>query len=328
MRRAVQVVFAAILFLQHVPNAVGRDGQLYNYREKKDPPSFQLVNLADGLYLAKGDWGANVGVFVGDDGILIIDAKATMKGTRRVVEAIAKISRKPITRIVFTHSDSDCVNGYGAYPAKADLIIGLKTLNDIRNGLDTYLEMDAPIRIYDPRPTFKLKPAIAFSGELRLRAGSEPIELIQHNRAHTKEDTSVCFPDKAIAFIGDLAFSGRDPIVQDRKGGMTFGLVIALIALLERKPPIKLFVPSHAEPMSRDEIEALVGYMKETYARVSELVDAGKSEEEVQQAFSIQDPPKRDGLWIWPPFAMKVYLELSNKKSLKEQPTIKDQISS
>jgi glyoxylase-like metal-dependent hydrolase (beta-lactamase superfamily II) len=173
--------------------------------------------------------------------------------------------------------------------------------------------MDAPIGIYDPRPKFQFKPSVAFSGELRLRLGSEPIELIQHNRAHTAEDTSVYFPDKGIAFIGDLAFSGRDPLVQDRKGGMTFGLVTALTTLLEREPPIRLFVPSHAEPMSRDEIQALVGSTKDTYAKVTALVDAGKSEDEVKQAFGIKDPPKKEGSWMWPPLAMKVYLELTRK---------------
>ena len=324
MKKAFQFILAAILALQLVPVAVGRDDQIFNYREKKDPPPFQLETLADGLYLAKGEWGANVGAFVGEDGVFVIDAKATVKGTQKVVDAIAKISGKPITRIVFTHSDSDCVNGYGAYPAKADLIIGLKALNELMNDLETYLEMDAPIGIYDPRPKFKLKPALAFSGELRLRAGSEPIELIQHSRAHTAEDTSVCFPDKGIAFIGDLAFSDRDPLIQDRKGGMTFGLVTALTTLLEREPPIRLFVPSHAEPMSRDEIQALVGFIKETYTKVAALVDAGKSENEVKQVFGIKEPPKKEGLWMWPPLAMKIYLELAKKSSLNELRTTKD----
>jgi glyoxylase-like metal-dependent hydrolase (beta-lactamase superfamily II) len=325
MSRAFRILLAAILTLQVVALAAGINGQIYDYREKKDPPPFKFVTLAKGLYLAKGEWGANVGVFVGEAGILVVDAKATVRGTRKVVDAIAEISSQPITRIVFTHSDSDCVNGYAAYPAKADVIIGLKTLSDITNGLETYLEMDAPIGIYDPRPTFKLKPALAFSGELRLRFGSETIELIQQSRAHTAEDTSVCFPDKAIAFIGDLAFSGRDPLVQDRKGGMTFGLIMALSTLLERQPPIQLFVPSHADPMSRDEIKALVDYMKETYAKVAALVDAGESEAEVKQAFGIEDPPKKDGLWTWPPFAMKVYLELSKKRSPKDKRTTKGQ---
>jgi hypothetical protein len=104
---------------------------------------------------------------------------------------------------------------------------------------------------------------------------------------------------------------------------MTFGLVIALTALLDRQPPIRLFVPSHAEPMSRDEIEALVGHMKETYTKVAAFVDAGKSEEDVKQAFGVKEPPKKDGLWMWPPFAMKVYLELAKKSSLNELRTTK-----
>jgi glyoxylase-like metal-dependent hydrolase (beta-lactamase superfamily II) len=324
MRKAFRVISAAILALQLVPVAIGRDGQIFNYREKKDPPPFQVVTLADGLYLAKGEWGANVGVFIGEDGVFVIDAKATEKGTKKVVDAVAKLTGEPITKIVFTHSDSDCVNGYRAYPGKADVIIGLKALNEMTAGLETYLEMDAPIEIYDPRLKLKLKPAEAFSGELRLRVGSEPIELIQHSRAHTAEDTSVFFPEKGIAFIGDLAFSGRDPLVQDRKGGTTFGLVTALTVLLEREPPIRLFVPSHAEPMSREDIQALVGFIKETYTKVTALVDAGKSENEVKQSFGIKEPPKKDGLWMWPPLAMKVYLELANKSSLNELRTTKD----
>jgi len=324
MMRALRFISVAILALVLDPVAIGQDGQIFDYREKKDSPPFEVVTLADGLYLAKGEWGANVGIFVGEDGVLVIDAKATEKGTKKVVDAIAKITVKPITRIAFTHSDSDCVNGYGAYPAKADVIIGLKALNDLMSGLETYLEMDAPIGIYDPRPKFKFKPALAFSGEIRLRAGSEPIELIQQSRAHTAEDTSVYFPDKGVAFIGDLAFSGRDPLVQDRKGGTTFGLVTALSSLLEREPPIRLFVPSHAGPMSRDEIQTLVGFIKETYAKVTALVDAGKSEDEVRQAFAIKDPPKKEGRWIWPPLAMKIYLELAKKGNIDRLRTNKD----
>jgi glyoxylase-like metal-dependent hydrolase (beta-lactamase superfamily II) len=324
MKKVLHVILAAILAQQLIPDAIGRDCQIFNYREKKDPPHFQFVALADNLYLAKGEWGANVGVFTGEDGVLVIDAKATVKGTRKVVDAISKISTKPITRIVFTHSDSDCVNGYGAYPAKADIIIGLKALGDMVTGLETYLEMDAPIGIYDPRPKFKLKPALAFSGEIRLRIGSEPIELILHRRAHTAEDTSVYFPDQGIAFIGDLAFSGRDPLVQDRKGGTTFGLVTALTTLLGREPQIRLFVPSHAEPMSRDEIQTLVEFIKETYTKVTALVDAGRSEDEVKVAFGIREPPKKEGQWIWPPLAMKIFLELTKKDRLEKLRTIKD----
>ncbi len=324
MKRVFQFIVAAILALELVPAAISRDGQVFDYLKKKDPPPFQLVTLEDGLYLAKGEWGANVGVFIGEDGVFVIDAKATEKGTQKVVDAIAKLTGEPITRIVFTHSDSDCVNGYRAYPGKADVIIGLKALNEMTTGLETYLEMDAPIEIYDPRLKLKLKPAVAFSGELRLGVGSEPIELIQHSRAHTAEDTSVYFPDKGIAFIGDLAFSGRDPLVQDRKGGTTFGLVTALTTLLEREPPIRLFVPSHAEPMSRDEIQTLVGFIKETYMKVTALVDAGKSEDEVKLAFGIKEPPKKEGRWIWPPLAMKIYLELTKKGSLDKLRTTKD----
>jgi hypothetical protein len=67
MIKAIRFVQAAILTLPFVPSAAGSDGQIYNYREKKDPPVFQLVTLAGGLYIAEGEWGANVGVYIDED---------------------------------------------------------------------------------------------------------------------------------------------------------------------------------------------------------------------------------------------------------------------
>lgn len=317
-------VLAAMLAVPLAAWVECEGGQVFNYREKKEAPAFEIVKLETGLYLAKGEWGANVGFFVGDDGVFIIDAKATEKGTKKVVDAITKITRKPIRTIVFTHSDSDCVNGYGAYPGEADLIIGLKALKELTSDMDTYLEMDAPIGIYDPRPNFKFKPAIAFSGDLHMRYGSEMIVLVQHRLAHTGEDTSVCFPDKGVAFIGDLAFAGRDPLIQDRKGGNTYGLVTALMNLLDIKPAIRLFVPSHAAPMDRETIQSIIESIKGIHTRVTALVDAGRDFEDLKEAFGLKGPPKKQGSWVWPPLAVKVFLELTRRKILENSITTKD----
>ncbi len=305
----------------------GLDGdgkaQVYNYRTKQKPPPFEIVKLENNLYMAKGEWGVNVGFFIGDDGVFVIDAKATEKGTKKVVEGISKMTRKPIVKIVFTHSDSDCFNGYGAYPKSAEIIVGRNTLKELSSDMDTYLEMDAPIAIYESRPKLNLKPAISFDGQLNIRFGSEQIELIQYGRAHTSGDTVVCFPDKRVAFIGDLVFVDRDPLIQDRKGGYSFGLVTSLSALLTKEPAIQTFVPGHADPIGREKLEEIVKSIEETQAKVMELLDAGKPLEEVKRAFNIQDPPEEEGYWIWPPLALKVYLELTKKQNLENLMTIK-----
>jgi len=323
----MNVLTTALIFICAAPLpslAENSGSQVFNYREKKEAPPFQIEKLDTNLYLAKGGWGANVGFLVGDDGVLVIDAKATEKGTKKVVDAIGTITRKPIKKIIFTHSDSDCLNGYKAYPATADIIIGVRALKEFTSPMETYLEMDIPVGVYESQPDLKLKPAIAFSGDLSMRFGSETIDLVQQRLAHTGEDTSVCFPNRGIAFIGDLAFAGRDPLIQDRKGGNTYGLVTALMNLLERKPPIRLFVPSHAAPLDRGAIQSVVDNIKGVHARVAALIEAGGSLEDLKKTFGLMEPPKKNGSWLWPPLALKVFLELTRTKYIEDAITTKD----
>jgi glyoxylase-like metal-dependent hydrolase (beta-lactamase superfamily II) len=311
-------IFFPIIVSEH-----GDCQAVYNYRAKLQPPPLEIVKLDERLYLAKGEWGSNVGFFVGDDGVFVIDAKATEQGTRRVIDEISKITRKPITKIVFTHSDSDSVNGYGAYPRTAELIMSMKSLEELSAGLETYLEMNAPIDIYASGGELKLQPALSFDGQLNIRAGSTRVELLQFGRAHTSGDTVVCFPDKGVAFVGDLVFVDNDPLVQDRKNGSTFGLVTSLSILLNKRPPIRTFVPSHADPLGPDKLKMIVNWMEEIQAKVATLVDAGKTYDEVKKAFGLREPPEANGAWVWPPFALKVYLELAKRKNIENLKTIK-----
>ena len=313
--------FRSIIFLIFAICVVGIvSGQnnsqiIMNYDSKKTAPLFELVHLKGDIYLVKGGWGANVGFAVGPKGVLVIDSKATKDASKRVIAEIQKITRLPIATIVYTHSDPDSFNGRDAYPDSAESICSLKILEDWEKNTTVYLEADAPASIYQPWPASYFTPELTFTGQLNLHLGDEKVELHHYGQAHTSGDTIIVFPGDRLAFIGDLVFPGREPMIQDQKGGYTGGLLRTLTVLLSLKPEIRTFIPSHGDPIGREEIKQTIRTIEIVSDRVKTLFDAGRSLDEIKKEFGVRTPPSEPGLWVWPSLAATVFRELSERQT-------------
>jgi len=66
------------------------------------------------------------------------------------------------------------------------------------------------------------------------RVDKEDVMLYYFGQAHTSGDLVVYFPNERVAFIGDLAFLGRDPLIHRRKGGTAIGYVNTLKFMVAR----------------------------------------------------------------------------------------------
>ena len=73
------------------------------------------------VYWVEGG-GGNSGVLIGDKGVIVIDAKTTAAGGKELLDDIAKITPKPVTTVILTHSDGDHVNGLASFPAGITII--------------------------------------------------------------------------------------------------------------------------------------------------------------------------------------------------------------
>jgi glyoxylase-like metal-dependent hydrolase (beta-lactamase superfamily II) len=79
------------------------------------PAPFVTHQLGPNLYWIAGG-GGNSGVIVGKKGVIVIDAKTTLAGGKELLDDIAKITSKPVTTVIETHSDSDHIIGVSAFP--------------------------------------------------------------------------------------------------------------------------------------------------------------------------------------------------------------------
>jgi glyoxylase-like metal-dependent hydrolase (beta-lactamase superfamily II) len=52
----------------------------------------------------------------------VVDAKINPAGGKELLDDIAKITPKPVTTVILTHSDRDHVNGLASFPAGVEVI--------------------------------------------------------------------------------------------------------------------------------------------------------------------------------------------------------------
>jgi len=309
---------STILFLVTAASWILLLGNLLvrNLQAKAKTPLLEVVKIGGDIYLAKGEWGSNVGFYVANNEVLAIDSKATAKATEKVIKEFAKIIQSPITRVAFTHSDPDSFNGREAYPDRAGVICSLGLTKDNFRYFGFFLEMNAPLEIYNTEswPTSEFVPAITFDGQLSLRIGQKEVQFIHYGPAHTRGDAIIFFPEERVAFIGDLVFIGHDPIIQSDKGGSCYGLIRVLSVLLSLKPEIRTFIPSHADPIGRDEVQKALKFVEGVTSKVESMFHAGKTMEDVKKEFGVPAPPNESGTWVPPNFAASVYHELAESK--------------
>src|ERR1700722_17189622 len=86
------------------------------------PPPLSVKPLSGGVYWTQGGAGGNTGIIIGKDGVIVVDAKTTPDSAKEVLAEIAKLTPKPVTHVILTHSDGDHVNGLAAFPKGLTII--------------------------------------------------------------------------------------------------------------------------------------------------------------------------------------------------------------
>ena len=106
-----------------------------------------VEKIKGNIYMVKGGSGANTGFYVGKDEDLVIDAKMTADAAKQMIGEIAKVTSKPITGIILTHSDGDHVNGLNGFPGGLKIFAHAQTKKDMENAaklMAAYIESLKP----------------------------------------------------------------------------------------------------------------------------------------------------------------------------------------
>ncbi|MFO7732977.1 MAG: MBL fold metallo-hydrolase [Candidatus Aminicenantes bacterium] len=267
------------------------------------PPPLTAQAIAGGLHLVTGGSGANTAFYITDKEVFAIDAKMSAGSAAGMLAEIAKRTSAPLTTVILTHSDGDHINGLPGFPKGLTIVAHENCKGDIVKAA-----ADLPaLKDYIPNKTFDQALLPLYKGD------DGQIDLAYFGPAHTSGDIVVWFPRERSVFVGDLLFTGRDPLIHRHKNGNSFGYVKTLKGLLELEPRVETFLSGHADPLGRTDVEALIASMEEKQATVKTMIAEGKSLDEIKKVFGIEDRPAAAGGRRWLSLVETIFLELTEK---------------
>jgi cyclase len=267
------------------------------------PQPLKVHELQSNVFWVEGG-GGNSGVIVGEKGVVVIDAKTTAASGKELLDDIAKITPKPVTTVILTHSDGDHVNGLVSFPA------GIKIIAHENNKKEQETALASGGR--GAPPADHLPTQVVTRNSESLEIEGVRFQLLHWAPAHTSGDLVVYLPAQKIVFTGDiLAMQLPDPLIHLEKHGSSAGWITTaqgMVALDANQ-----YVPGHGEVQAKAAVAKRLSDAEAKRAKIQDLVAQDKSLDEIRAAVG-DAPPTQGGRGpAFASFTEVVYRELTKK---------------
>ena len=166
-----------------------------------------FTEVGPGLYAFTAEGDPNTGVIIGDESVMVVEAQATPRLARKVIECIRGVTNKPISHLVLTHYHAVRVLGASAYGAREVIMSeAARGMVEERGAEDWASEFGRFPRLFQgheeiPGLTW---PTTTFSEAMTVYLGKRKVEIMHLGRAHTAGDAVVWVPDAEVMFTGDV----------------------------------------------------------------------------------------------------------------------------
>jgi cyclase len=233
--------------------------------------------VAGNVYYLEGQ-GGNVGLLVGDDGVLLIDDQFAPL-SEKLLAAIRELSDKPIRMLVNTHVHGDHTGGNENF---GKLGIDIVAHDNVRVRLARGVNNAAPA------PAAAL-PVVTFGDSMTLHLNGETIRIGKLPPAHTDGDSYIHFVNADVIHTGDVFRTVGYPGVDGNNGGTVQGTIEALQALVDLAGPSTKILPGHGVVVTRAEVAAFRDLTVDLQKRFTDLIRQGMTLEQVVAARPVAD---------------------------------------
>lgn len=258
-RSCIRILVAALVF------SVCIIGQLATCSADAAPKG--LTKITDNVYAyvdtkdpspATG-FGANTGVIIGRDGIVVVDTLISARDAKRFIADIRKVSDKPILYAVNTHEHLDHALGNSEFKKAGAVIVSQadckkameKTGDGILGRAKYYGLTDNQME-----GTEVVYPSITFGDRMEIDLGDRKVDLIYPGPSHTDGSLLVYLPQEKVLFTGDVLFTNYHPNVSD--GNMeSWQKVLDYVATLDTA----YIIPGHGPLSSKKDVQDMKDYL-------------------------------------------------------------------
>jgi cyclase len=292
----------------------------------------EVLQIRPNFYMIAGA-GGNVGVQVGEDGVVVVDAGSSAQADA-VLAAITRITPQPIRYVINTSADPDHVGGNEKLSQAGQTLFTGRTIGLPTEFAGTAASVLATENVLTrmsgatPKyPTAALPTETFFYPRKYMFLNGDGIEVLHQPAAHTDGDAIVFFRRSDVIVVGDVLDTTRFPVIDIAKGGTIDGEIAALNRLVDIAiPSVPIvsreigtsIIPGHGRICDQLDVVEYRDMVTIIRDRVRDLIKAGRTLEQVTAA----DPARgykarygsKTGPWTTEQFVEAIYRSLAPKK--------------
>jgi len=235
----------------------------------------KATKVAGNVYMLEGA-GGNIGVSVGDDGLLIVDDQFAPLADK-IRAALKGLADKKLRFILNTHWHGDHTGGNVAFGPEATIIAH----DNVRKRLATE-QKSTVFNSTTPASPKEALPVITFDQSLSVHFNGEDIRAIHFPHGHTDGDSVIFFSASNVVHLGDDFFAGRFPFVDLESGGSVEGLIRNIGEIIGKVPPGAKLIPGHGPISTLDDLKNYHRMLQQTTEIVRGKIAAGKTLDQIK----------------------------------------------
>ena len=289
----------------------------------------EILEVRPSFFVIAGA-GANVGVQVGDDGVVVVDAGSAASAPA-VLAAIKHISSKPIRYVIDTGPDADHVGGNEALSKAGEQLFGASNFGggapNTAGSVAPILSAEGVLRHVAKSPEGGWPTEVFHYSRKSMYLNGEAIEVLHQPAAHTDSDVLAFFRRSDVVVAGDVLDTRQFPVIDVERGGSIRGEIAALNRVVDLAVPSvpvvtreagTIVVPGHGHLLDQYDVVEYRDMVTIIHDRVRDLIKAGRSLAEVRAAQPAKGYMGRygnqGGAWTTDRFIEAIYRSLAKEK--------------
>jgi glyoxylase-like metal-dependent hydrolase (beta-lactamase superfamily II) len=208
--------------------------------------------------------GGNVGVFVTDTGVIVVDTKLAGYGPD-ILAKIRAVTPKPVTTIINTHTHGDHTGSNEGFPTTVN-IVAQENTKTLMARMDAFKGDKA-----------KFLPKQTYKDRLTIGSGKDRVDLYYFGKGHTGGDTWVHYPALRVLQTGDM-FAWKDaPLIDLANDGSGVEFPKTIGKALATVKDFDTVIPGHSPVMKPADLQEYQRYTADLLAETEAAIKAGKS---------------------------------------------------
>lgn len=260
-------------------------GMLTTILAAQQPPRAALPELQrvkDNLYIIASSspvnraefTGGNTGVFIGDEGVTVVDTKLAGYGPD-ILARIRAVTDKPVVRIINTHTHGDHTGSNEGFAPTVDIVAHANTRANMAN-MDAFKGEKAQ---FLPKQTFTDRRTIG--------SGRNQVDLYYFGPGHTSGDTWIAYPALGVLQTGDM-FPWKDaPLIDRANGGSGVEFPKTLAKAIAGVRNIDTVIPGHHPVTTPADLQEFQRFMADFVSGVEAAKKAGKTAAEAAASLNL-----------------------------------------